>query len=215
MTAERDWWRRLLAVPVRPRAAFDALRDERPESIEARQEPILAVILLAGIAGILATPAWHTLMDNRERDAVVVAVLTFVGGSFYGAAGYWVIGGALHLGLRGLGTDATYRRSRHLLALSVMPLVLSLAVLPVELAGYGRDVFRSGGADEGTPEAVFLLLRLVCVGWALALLVAALALGAAATGICAGCEIYRAVARVRGVELCATCVATEYARPAE
>ena len=37
------------------------------------------------------------------------------------------------------------------------------------------------------------------LGWALGLLVAVLALTAAATGLCAGCEIYRIGARLRGV----------------
>ena len=37
------------------------------------------------------------------------------------------------------------------------------------------------------------------LGWALGLLVAALALAAAATGLCAGCELYRLGARLRGV----------------
>ena len=37
------------------------------------------------------------------------------------------------------------------------------------------------------------------VGWALGLLVAALALLAAATGVCVGCEIYRVGARFRGI----------------
>jgi hypothetical protein len=40
---------------------------------------------------------------------------------------------------------------------------------------------------------------LATLGWALALLVAVLALLAAATGLCAGCEIYRIGARLRGV----------------
>jgi hypothetical protein len=53
--------------------------------------------------------------------------------------------------------------------------------------------------------AIALALGFTVLGWTLALLVAALALGAAATGICAGCEIYRLLARIRGVELCATC----------
>ena len=171
MNEEREWWRRVLAVPVRPRVAFAGLSDDRPEAVEARQEPILALILLAGVAGILATPAWHTLMDDVERDALVVAVLTFIGGSLYGAAGYWVIGAALYLALRGLGGTGPYRRARHLVALSVVPLVLSLVVLPLELAAYGGDVFRSGGDDEGAPETIFLLLRLGFVAWALGLLV--------------------------------------------
>ncbi|HYM64533.1 MAG TPA: DUF4395 family protein [Gaiellaceae bacterium] len=37
------------------------------------------------------------------------------------------------------------------------------------------------------------------LGWTLALLVAGLALLAAATGLCAGCELYRLSARIRGV----------------
>ena len=48
-------------------------------------------------------------------------------------------------------------------------------------------------------------LGLSTLGWALGLLVAALALLASVTGFCAGCQMYRLGARVRGVELCETC----------
>jgi hypothetical protein len=48
------------------------------------------------------------------------------------------------------------------------------------------------------------------LGWTLGLLVAGLALAAAATGFCVGCELYRLAARVRGVEVCAECA---YASP--
>ena len=54
--------------------------------------------------------------------------------------------------------------------------------------------------------SIALVLGYDLIGWTLGLLVAGLALAAAATGICAGCEIYKLLARVRGVELCATCV---------
>ena len=47
--------------------------------------------------------------------------------------------------------------------------------------------------------SVFHLLGLETVGWALGLLVAALALAAAATGLCVGCELYRLGARLRGI----------------
>jgi hypothetical protein len=43
------------------------------------------------------------------------------------------------------------------------------------------------------------------LGWALGLLVAGLALLAATTGFCIGCEAYKLIARVRGVQLCADC----------
>jgi len=46
---------------------------------------------------------------------------------------------------------------------------------------------------------------LAVVGWALGFLVAALALLAATTGFCIGCEAYKVLARVRGVELCEDC----------
>jgi len=43
------------------------------------------------------------------------------------------------------------------------------------------------------------LVGLEAIGWALGLLVAALALLAAATGLCVGCEMYRIGARLRGI----------------
>jgi hypothetical protein len=57
--------------------------------------------------------------------------------------------------------------------------------------------------------SILLALGFSLAGWALGLMVAVLALGAAVTGICAGCEMYKLLARVRGIELCATCVAGE------
>lgn len=50
---------------------------------------------------------------------------------------------------------------------------------------------------------VAFLAGATTVGWVLALIVAALAGLAAATGICVGCEIYLFVARRRGVQLAA------------
>jgi Domain of unknown function (DUF4395) len=43
------------------------------------------------------------------------------------------------------------------------------------------------------------LLGVAPVGWTLTLIVAALALLAAATGLCAGCEVYKLTARLRGI----------------
>jgi Domain of unknown function (DUF4395) len=53
--------------------------------------------------------------------------------------------------------------------------------------------------------SVALGVGLETVGWALGLLVAGLALLSAATGFCVGCQIYRVLARIRGIELCETC----------
>jgi hypothetical protein len=53
--------------------------------------------------------------------------------------------------------------------------------------------------------AIALAAGLTVLGWALGLLVAALALLAAGTGFCIGCEAYKVLARVRGVEVCEDC----------
>jgi hypothetical protein len=50
---------------------------------------------------------------------------------------------------------------------------------------------------------VAFLVGAIAVGWALALVVVALAGLAAVTGICVGCEVYLVLARLRGVELVA------------
>ena len=54
---ERSWWLRAPAVLVAPRAVFVSLRDESDEAIEARQEPLTAIVGLAGIAAVLASPS--------------------------------------------------------------------------------------------------------------------------------------------------------------
>jgi uncharacterized protein DUF4395/thioredoxin family protein len=55
------------------------------------------------------------------------------------------------------------------------------------------------GAVVMSMAAVLLAAGFEPVGWALALVVAALALLAAASGVCVGCELYRLGARLRGV----------------
>jgi hypothetical protein len=166
VSSEREWWRRTFAVVARPRAVFAALRNDAEDDLEARQEPVLAIVLLVGIAGVLATPVAGQLYDEPEVDAIFVAVWAFIAGGFYGFAGYFLIGGALYLGLRGLGSLGGYRRARHLLAFAAVPLIGSLLLLPVQLALYGGDIFGSGGADEGTGTTVFALLRLAFLLWA-------------------------------------------------
>lgn len=57
-----------------------------------------------------------------------------------------------------------------------------------------------GACFLGAATAAFLA-GAATVGWALALTVAALALLAAATGLCVGCEMYLLLARVRGLRV--------------
>lgn len=169
---ERQWWLRTLAVFQAPRAVFAALRDDSDEAAGARQEPVLALVFLAGIAGVLLTGARERFLDDPEIDSVLVIVLVFLTGGIYGAATFWLGGGALHFGLRAAGARGSYRRARHLLAFAAAPLVLMLLLIwPLRLALYGTDSFRTGGGDEGAGGLVLDGLAAAFVLWALALLV--------------------------------------------
>ena len=62
----RDWWLRTLLVLQAPRPVFVALRDDGSDAVSNRSEPVLLVILLAGIAGVLIDRAGRHLMDDRQ-----------------------------------------------------------------------------------------------------------------------------------------------------
>ncbi|MEO8289842.1 MAG: Yip1 family protein [Gaiellaceae bacterium] len=171
---EKDWWLRALAVLQSPRPVFEALRNESQEEVEARQEPVLALVLLAGIAGVLFAPSTGRLLNESvvDNSLLVVAVLVFLTGTLYGAATYWIGGAVLYVGLRGAGSRESYRRARHVLAFAAAPLIVGLVVVwPVRLAVYGADLFRSGGGDSGAGPAVFDGLLTGFAAWALGLLV--------------------------------------------
>ncbi|HWH06057.1 MAG TPA: YIP1 family protein [Gaiellaceae bacterium] len=171
MSPERKWWLSLPGVLVSPRSVFAALREQSQPELDARQEPVLALVLLAGMGGVLATSTAGSLADSWEYDAALIAVWTFVAGALYGFVGYFVIGGALYLGARGLGGLGDYRRARHVVAFAAAPLALSLLTLrPVELLAFGGDSFRSGGSDEGAAAALFLGAEVGFGLWAAALL---------------------------------------------
>jgi Yip1 domain len=172
-SSERQWWLRTLAVFQAPRAVFSALRDDSNAAAEARQEPVLALIILAGISGILLTSGAGRLLDESIADGslLVVAVLVFFLGAIYGTAAYWLGGAILLVGLRAAGSSASYRRARHMLAYAAVPLVLGLMVVwPFRLAAYGSDSFRSGGADEGAGGVVFDVVSSLFAVWAVGLL---------------------------------------------
>jgi hypothetical protein len=167
----RDWWLRTLLVLQRPRPVFVALRDDSKESLGDRSEPVLAIVVLAGIAGVLSTATAGHLMDDGTYDGLLVAVWAFIAGGIYGGFGYLAIGGLLQITSRALGSQGTWRRSRHVLAFAAVPIVVSLVLWPVKLALFGDDVFRSGGSDSGSGGRVFAGLSLAFVAWAAALLV--------------------------------------------
>jgi hypothetical protein len=105
-------------------------------------------------------------MNDGSVDTLVLLVVTFIGGLFYGAAGYFLLGLALWLGAKAVGVDPPFKIARQVVAFSAVPLALLLVVLvPVIAFAFGDDWFRTGGSDEGTGRAVVTALGLAFVAW--------------------------------------------------
>jgi len=169
---ERNWWLRAPAVLVAPRAVFASLRDNSEEAVEARQEQLTAMIGLAGIAAVLASPTFRHLLNDGDVSLVLVPVLAFISGAFYAVAVYWLGGGLLYGAARRLGGLGSYHRARHLLALSTAPLALTLVtVWPLRIAIYGENLFRTGGDDWGPGDRTFGGLIYFAFVWSAILLV--------------------------------------------
>jgi hypothetical protein len=164
----RDWWLRTLLVLQRPRPVFVALRDNAPESVADRAEPILLIVWLAGIAAILADAA--TYLDDRTRDGVDLALWAFLGGGISGGFAYFALGAIVYWVVRAFGSQGGYRRARHIVAFASVPVALSLVLWPFKLALYGEDWFRTGGGDTGAGGVAFDLLTLAFFVWSAALL---------------------------------------------
>jgi len=166
----RRWWRLVPRVLTRPTEVFVALRDDDETDVDARSEPILAIVIVAGMAGILLTPAWGTLIDEESLDWIVLAVVTFVGGLFYGTAGYFLLGFVVWLGARAVGLETRGRKARQLVGFAALPFALSIVVtLPAIVIAFGYDWFRTGGADGGTGRVVVVSIGLAFALWSLGL----------------------------------------------
>jgi hypothetical protein len=165
----RDWWLRTLLVLQRPRPVFVALREDDPDAIGDRAEPVFLIVWLAGIAAILADA--NTYLDDTSRDGVDLALWAFTAGGITGAFGYFVVGWLLYRVVRALGSQGSYRRARHVLAFAAVPIALSLVLWPFKLALDGDDWFRSGGRDAGTALVAFDAFTIVFYAWSIALLV--------------------------------------------
>ena len=166
----RAWWGRVPKVLTDPRSVFVALRETDELDVGARSEPLLAITILAGVAGVVLAPAWGTVMDDGSVDTLVLIVVTFIAGLFYGAGGYFLLGLALWLGAKAVGVDAPARIARQLVGFAALPFALSLVVLvPAIAIGFGEDWFRSGGADEGTAGAVVVAVGLAFAAWSVVL----------------------------------------------
>ena len=167
---ERAWLLRAVLVLIDPRPVFAALRDDTEPATAARQEAVLALVILAGIASVLWTPVAGRLLDEPRIDGLLVAVWAFIGGSIYGLIAYFALGAVLYGGLRGAGSLGSFRRARHLLAFAAAPLALSLVLWPLRLAAFGGDLFRAGGSDKGTANDLFVAAEFGFAAWSLALL---------------------------------------------
>jgi hypothetical protein len=164
--AAREWWRRVPRVVTAPRSVFAALAETDDADVDGRSEPVLAITILAGMACVILTPAWGTIMDDSTVDALVLLVVTFIGGLFYGAAGYFLLGLVLLLGAKAVGVDPPFKIARQVVAFAAVPLALGFFVLvPAIGLGYGGDWFRTGGSDEGTGRALVIALGLAFVAW--------------------------------------------------
>lgn len=172
---DRVWWARVPAVLSAPRRVFAALEHETEDDLDARQEPLTAIVFLAAIAAVLSTPATGRLLDDPVIDGILIPVLAIFTGGIYAVFGYFVLGGAVYLGARAAGSQGSYRRGRHIFGFALVPLALSLFLLwPVRLALYGSDSFRSGGSDAPTGDRVFDSLQIGFALWTVALLLVGL-----------------------------------------
>jgi hypothetical protein len=155
-----------------PRPVFAALRDDSDEAAEARQDAAGTIVWLAGVAAVLATTVASTLLDDPARDWLVLAVWAFLAGGLSGFTLYFALGKVLHVSLRRLGGQGSFRRARHLLAFAAAPVALALlSYWPIRIAIYGEDLFRFSGADGGTTGTVFAWLFYAFLVWGLVLLV--------------------------------------------
>jgi hypothetical protein len=169
---ERAWWLRVAAVLLSPSAVFVALRDDSDDAAADRQEPIMAIVGIAGIAGALLSPVARHILNDPSNSNITIPVWAFIGGTIEGLALYFALGGCLYVAARGLGSLGSYRRARHVLAYAGVPLALSLFTLwPVRIAVYGTDLFRTGGDDYGRGDAIFGAFAAGFVAWSIVLLV--------------------------------------------
>jgi hypothetical protein len=150
---------------------FVELRDESVEAAEERQEPLAALIALAGISVVLVSPAFRQMLNTNGVDMLLVVVLAFIAGVLYAVATAWLGGGLLFGAARRLGGLGSYRRARNTIELASAPLALALITFwPVRLAVYGSDLFRTGGDDYGRGDAIFGAVFLGFVAWSVILL---------------------------------------------
>jgi len=170
---ERAWWARMPRMLVAPAEVLAELRDESREAADARQEPLVAVTILAGVAMFVGLVAIEPPFTNTDVDVSTFNLVleSILGGVLVALSNFWFGGALVYLGTRGLGALSGYRLARHLAGLATAPFVLLLVTsLPVRLALYGTDVFRAEGRDAGAGGDVFIAIDALFLVWTLVLL---------------------------------------------
>src|SRR5438093_12742443 len=94
---ERVWLARAVSVLWRPQEVLSGLRDDSDGAARARGEAVLALVLLAGIAGVLWTPVAGRILNDVTLDWLDVAVWAFLGGGIYAVVLYFLGGMLLQL----------------------------------------------------------------------------------------------------------------------
>lgn|SRR5579862_344863 len=169
--SERSWFLRALAALAAPQAIFVQLRDESEDAIEARTEPLFAILALASISVVLVSPTFRRMLNDGSVSVLLIPVLAFIAGAIYAAFVYWGGGGLLFGAARRFGSEGTYLRARHVVALAATPLAVSLLTFwPIRIAVYGEDLFRTGGDDYGRGDAIFGGVYLGFIAWSVWLL---------------------------------------------
>ena len=168
---ERDWWLRLGLVFQSPRAVFAWLRDDTDAAAHARQEPVLLVGFLAGLAGVLSSNGIGHALDDFGLDGVDLAVTSSSPRSSTGssASSRWArsstSGSSSPAGSARTGAPATCSRSpaRRSRSRSRSGRFGSRST--------GRTTSARAAADSGTGGSVFEGIEVAVVVWCLALLV--------------------------------------------
>ena len=75
--SERAWARRAALVLARPRQVFEALRDDSDETAGERQDVVVVLVFVGGVAAALATAGTGALDD---LDALEILVWIFASG---------------------------------------------------------------------------------------------------------------------------------------
>ena len=127
-----------------------ALRDDDEADVDARSEPILAIVIVAGMAAMLLTPAWgRSSTRSRSTGSSSPSSRSSAGSSTAPPATSCSASSSGSAFVASASTREA-RKARQLVGFAALPFALSIVVtLPAIVLAFGYDWFRTGGSDEG------------------------------------------------------------------